>query len=114
MIDFDIAISTGAVCFSTPPGFIDQGVFEQTVFRIVGRARPWREIEVCEAKPCVIAIQWISHRFPFSNKTNAIGSGGSDVTARDMNPAVVTADENAISADLIEEAIVHHTIFGAS
>jgi hypothetical protein len=31
-----------------------------------------------------------------------------------MNPAVVTANENAIPTELIEEAIVHHTVFRAS
>src|ERR1700687_1679285 len=92
---------------------VNQRIFNEALCRVVRRTRSGSKIEIPDAQSIVVAVQWISHRLPLADKRDSVGSGASDVAARNANPAVVSTHKNPIPTELIEKTIVHVTVFGA-
>ncbi len=78
------------------PRLVNQRIFNEALCRVVRRTRSGSKIEIPDAQSIVVAVQWISHRLPLADKRDSVGSGASDVAARNANPAVVSTHKNAI------------------
>src|SRR6266852_5391049 len=94
----DVDLNRSSLCFDLPR-LVNQRIFNEALCRVVRRARSGSKIEIPDAQSIVVAVQWISHRLPLADKRDSVGSGASDVAARNANPAIVSTHKNAIPAE---------------